>query len=64
MGLQNKAVIITGASSGIGLEIARTLAAEGAKLVLAARSMDKLEQEICLKVTVINLNQYSQKTNY
>ncbi|MCK6629809.1 MAG: SDR family oxidoreductase [Anaerolineae bacterium] len=43
MELQNKAVIITGASSGIGLEIARTLAADGARLVLAARSMDKLE---------------------
>lgn len=43
MELQNKAVIITGASSGIGLEIARTLAAEGARLALAARSMDKLE---------------------
>jgi NADP-dependent 3-hydroxy acid dehydrogenase YdfG len=44
MELQNKAVIITGASSGIGLEIAHTLAAEGARLALAARSMDKLER--------------------
>lgn len=43
MELKNKTIIITGASSGIGLEIARTLAAEGVKLVLAARSMDKLE---------------------
>lgn len=43
MDLKNKTVIITGASSGIGLEIARTLAAAGAKLALAARSMDKLE---------------------
>lgn len=43
MELQNKAVIITGASSGIGLEIAQTLAAAGARLALAARSMDKLE---------------------
>ncbi|MBE7550942.1 MAG: SDR family oxidoreductase [Anaerolineales bacterium] len=43
MELQNKAVVITGASSGIGLEIAHTLAAEGARLALAARSMDKLE---------------------
>jgi 3-oxoacyl-[acyl-carrier protein] reductase len=43
MELKNKAIIITGASSGIGLEIARTLAAEGARLALAARSMDKLE---------------------
>lgn len=43
MELQNKAVVITGASSGIGLEIAHTLAAEGVRLALAARSMDKLE---------------------
>lgn len=43
MELKNKTIIITGASSGIGLEIARTLAVEGARLVLAARSMDKLE---------------------
>lgn len=44
MHLQNKTVIITGASSGIGLEIGRRLATEGANLVLAARSLDKLEQ--------------------
>jgi NADP-dependent 3-hydroxy acid dehydrogenase YdfG len=44
MELKDKVVIITGASSGIGLEIARTLAIEGARLSLAARSMDKLER--------------------
>jgi NADP-dependent 3-hydroxy acid dehydrogenase YdfG len=43
MELQDKAVIITGASSGIGLEIARILAAEGARLALAGRSMERLE---------------------
>ncbi len=43
MELKDKVVIITGASSGIGLEIARTLAVERARLVLAARSLDKLE---------------------
>jgi NADP-dependent 3-hydroxy acid dehydrogenase YdfG len=42
--LRNKSVIITGASSGIGLEIARSLAAAGARLALAARSMDRLER--------------------
>jgi short-subunit dehydrogenase len=35
---RDNVVIITGASAGIGLEIAKMLAAEGAKLVLAARS--------------------------
>jgi short-subunit dehydrogenase len=35
--------IVTGASAGLGLQIARTLAAERLNLVLAARSADKLE---------------------
>ncbi|MDH3674567.1 MAG: SDR family oxidoreductase, partial [Anaerolineae bacterium] len=44
MELNNKVVIVTGASSGIGLEIVKTLAAEGANIALAARSMNKLER--------------------
>ncbi len=43
MDIKEKVVIITGASEGIGLATARRLAAEGAKLSLAARSVDKLE---------------------
>lgn len=43
----NKVVIITGASSGIGLASAYQFAAEGAKVVLAARSADKLKQTFC-----------------
>ncbi|MRR28741.1 SDR family oxidoreductase [bacterium] len=38
----NLTVIITGASSGIGWEMARQMAAQGANLVLAARQADKL----------------------
>ncbi|MDE2775720.1 MAG: SDR family oxidoreductase [Chloroflexota bacterium] len=41
--LAGKVVIITGASSGIGAGAARLLAEQGCKLVLAARSVDKLE---------------------
>jgi uncharacterized protein len=36
-------VLITGASSGIGLELARCFAADKSRLVLTARSEDKLE---------------------
>lgn len=40
--LAGKVVIVTGASSGIGAETARTLASLGCKLTLAARSADKI----------------------
>lgn len=39
----NKTVLITGASSGIGEGCARKFAANGARLILNARSTDKLE---------------------
>jgi len=41
--LRDKVVIITGASSGIGAGAARLLAQQGCKLVLAARSVEKME---------------------
>lgn len=39
-----KNIVITGASGGIGAEIAKLCAASGANLVLLARRLDKLEQ--------------------
>lgn len=41
--MKNKVVIITGASRGIGEAAARELAAQGAEVVLAARSLAKIE---------------------
>ena len=42
--MNGKIAAITGAASGIGLECAKTLIAEGAKVVLVDRAQDKLKQ--------------------
>src|SRR4051794_20412078 len=47
--LNEQVVVITGASSGIGLCTAMTAAKRGAKLVLASRSEQTLN-EICQKI--------------
>lgn len=44
MELKNKVVIVTGASEGIGKATAQALAREGARVVLAARSDDKIAE--------------------
>lgn len=41
--IENKVVILTGASSGIGEATAKELSAKGARLVLAARREDRLQ---------------------
>src|ERR1041384_5439119 len=43
MDIRDKVVVITGASAGIGLAKTRRFASAGAKVVMAARSMDKME---------------------
>ena len=42
VGFAQRVVVITGASSGFGADIARQAVAQGARVVLAARSTDKL----------------------
>lgn len=44
MSVVDKTVVITGANAGIGYEVALTLSKQGAKIVMACRSMDKAEQ--------------------
>jgi len=44
MDIKGKVAIVTGASSGIGLATAKLLSSKGAKLVLVARSKDKLDK--------------------
>lgn len=44
--LHGKTAVITGANAGLGLETARQLAAHGADVVIACRSLDKAQQAI------------------
>jgi short-subunit dehydrogenase len=44
--LNDKSALVTGATAGIGLEIARKLAVEGAKVIITRRNEAKLEPAV------------------
>lgn len=58
--LRNRVVLITGASSGLGRELAICFYRKGAKVILTARSIDKLK-ELCEELkslpNVTNMNE-------
>jgi 3-oxoacyl-[acyl-carrier protein] reductase len=56
LGIAGKTALVTGASIGIGRAIARALAAEGARLAVAARRrnlLEELEKEIGAKLVIV-----------
>ncbi|MBV9909094.1 MAG: SDR family NAD(P)-dependent oxidoreductase, partial [Hyphomicrobiales bacterium] len=44
LGLENKVVLITGGSKGIGLACAQAFAAEGARIAICSRSSDNIDK--------------------
>ena len=55
MGAEREIALVTGASSGIGMEIARILASQNCDLVICARrkkELDDLSKELTKKYTI------------
>src|SRR5437879_165719 len=46
LGIEGRAAVVTGASRGIGLATAKALAAEGARVLLVARSEETLSEAV------------------
>jgi len=72
-GIENKVIVITGASSGIGKATAELLADQGAKVVLGARRADRLKtiaeaieknggEAACLEIDVTRREDVAQLT--
>ena len=52
--LHGRVALVTGANSGLGLETTRALAARGAQVIMACRSLDKArEAEAEIKKTAV-----------
>ncbi len=49
MSVKDKVAIVTGAASGIGLEIAKTFAREGAKVVIANLRQDAADRLFAIR---------------
>ncbi|RMA80064.1 SDR family oxidoreductase [Umboniibacter marinipuniceus] len=71
MDLRSKVIWITGASSGIGRELAIQLSLRGAKLILTARREEQLEEtrQLCVnseqhKILSCDLNDYHQAAHW
>lgn len=60
MNLQNKTIVITGASDGLGREIALKLAMEKTNLVLIARTAEKLDvvEKECVSLGAISVKSF------
>lgn len=61
--LDSKVIVITGGSLGIGLEIAKICASEGASVVIAARDQQNLEKAIEKLNEISNNNHLSYPVN-
>ena len=71
--MQNKKILITGASQGLGAVAAQAFAERGARLVLIARSEDKLsqvrlscrnpERHLCIAVDLLEMNNIEDAIN-
>ncbi len=57
--LKNKVVLITGATSGIGLEAARKFAEQKAKILITGRNIEKLKQ-LQKELTLLTKSHYIQ----
>lgn len=72
--IKGKVVLITGGSTGLGAETARHLAANGARVAIAARRKDKLDEVVAeitkaggearaYQLDVVDKNQVKQVTD-